>query len=203
MTTANEDDERSMELTALQAIFPELIVDGRSPFTASLDLRIAPSEPVSVIFKDVSDQSPTEAEDRHHPIHQLRYLPSIHIGITLPEGYPTKTPPVLRLSTTPKWIPRETIATLLNQCEKLWEDIGHDQVMYLFIDYLQDCAFEAFGLLNGREYLQLPSDLEIELLDHDKSANQAEFDRQVYDCGICLGKSLSNVSELRFVANRE
>jgi E3 ubiquitin-protein ligase RNF14 len=196
MTTTTEDEERAIELSALLAIFPELIIDERKPFTASLELRIAPSEPVPILFKDISDNSPTETRDRLHPIHRLSYLPNIHMGITLPKDYPAKRPPILGLSTTPKWLSQEKINMMLKQSEKLWEDIGHDQVLYMFIDHVQDSALDIFGLLDGKEYLQLSPDLEIELLDHDKSAKQTEFDRQVYDCGICLGKQLSDADEL-------
>lgn len=187
MATANEDDERTMELSALQAIFPELVIDEKQPFTATLELPVAPSEPIPIVFKDASDKSPIEA-DRHVQIHRLSYLPNIHIRISLPDGYPAEKPPILELSAIPIWLSRGKIDGLVRQCEGLWEDMGHDQVLYLFIDHLQDSALGAFGLLKGEEHLQLSPDLEIELLDHDKSAKQAEFDRQSYDCGICLGK---------------
>lgn len=187
MVSANEDDERTMELSALQAIFPELIIYEKQPFTATLELPVAPSEPIPIVFKDASDKSLIEG-DRPLQIHRLSYLPNIRIGITLPEGYPVEKPPVLELSATPEWLSRRKIDGLLTQCEEFWEDIGHDQVLYMFIDHIQDSALGAFGLLDGAEHLQLSPDLEIELLDHDKSAKQAEFDRQSYDCGICLGK---------------
>lgn len=187
MVTANEDDERTIELSALQAIFPELIIDEKQPFTATLELPVAPSEPAPIVFKNASDKSPIEV-DRKLQIHRLSYLPNIHIRITLPEGYPAENPPVLELSATPKWLSPEKIDGLLAQCEQFWEDMGRDQVLYLFIDHIQDSALGAFGLLGGKEYLQLSPDLEIELLDHDKSAKQAEFDRQSFDCGICLGE---------------
>lgn len=187
MPTANEDDERIIELSALQAIFPELIIDEKQPFKATLELPVAPSEPVPIVFKDASDKSPIEAE-RQLQTHRLSYLPNIHIGITLPEGYPAEKPPVLELSTRPEWLSRGKMDGLLAQCKEFWEDMGHDQVLYLFIDHIQDSALGAFGLLNGEEHLRLSPGLEIELLDHDKSAKQAEFDRQSYDCGVCLGK---------------
>lgn len=186
LAPANEDDERIMELSALQAIFPEIIIDEKQPFKANLELPVAPSEPVPIVFKDASDTSPKEADRLQ--AHRLSYLPNIHIRITLPEGYPAKKPPVLELSTTPEWLSSGKIAELVTQCEEFWEDMGHDQVLYMFIDHIQDSALGAFGVLGEDEYLQLSPDLEIELLDHDKSAKQAEFDRQSYDCGVCLGK---------------
>ncbi|OBT63297.1 hypothetical protein VE03_07937 [Pseudogymnoascus sp. 23342-1-I1] len=195
MATANEDDERTMELSALQAIFPELIIDEKQPFTATLELPVAPSEPVPIVFKDGSDgsdKSPIEA-DRQLQVHRLSYLPNIHIGITLPDGYPAEKPPVLELSATPPWLSRGKIDGLLTQCEEFWQDMGHDQVLYMFIDHIQDSALGAFGLLAGKEHLQLSSVLEIELLDHDKSAKQAEFDRQSYDCGICIEPKRGNI----------
>ncbi|KFY35831.1 hypothetical protein V494_05556 [Pseudogymnoascus sp. VKM F-4513 (FW-928)] len=191
MATADEDDERTMELSALQAIFPELIIDEKQQFTATLELPVAPLEPVPIVFTDASHKPPMEGDRLQ--VHQLRYLPNIRIRITLPEGYPAEKPPVLELSATPRWLPPLKIAELLKQCEELWEDMGHDQVLYTSIDHIQDSAQGAFGLLDGDEYLRISSDLEIELLDHDKSATQAEFERQSYDCGICLEPKRGNV----------
>ncbi|KFY07319.1 hypothetical protein V492_07244, partial [Pseudogymnoascus sp. VKM F-4246] len=191
MATADEDDERTMELSALQAIFPELTIDEKQQFTATLELPVAPLEPVPIVFTDATDKPPMEADRLQ--VHQLRYLPNIRIRITLPEGYPAEKPPVLELSATPRWLPPLKIAELLKQCEELWEDMGHDQVLYTSIDHIQDSAQGAFGLLDGDEYLRISSDLEIELLDHDKSATQAEFERQSYDCGICLEPKRGNV----------
>ncbi|KFY86765.1 hypothetical protein V500_07412 [Pseudogymnoascus sp. VKM F-4518 (FW-2643)] len=192
MATANEDDERIIELSALQAIFPELIIDEKQPFKATLELPVVPSEPVPIVFKDASDKSPIEAE-RQLQTHRLSYLPNIHIEITLPEGYPAENPPVLELSTSPEWLSRGKIDGLLAQCKEFWEDMGHDQVLYLFIDHIQDSALGAFGLLDGEEHLRLSPGLEIELLDHDKSAKQADFDRQSYDCGVCLEPKRGNI----------
>jgi E3 ubiquitin-protein ligase RNF14 len=199
LAPTNEDDERIMELAALQAIFPEIIIDEKQPFKATLELPVAPSEPVPIVFKDASDTSPIEPDRLQ--VHRLSYLPNIHIGITLPEGYPAEKPPALELSATPKWLSSGKIAELLKQCEEFWEDIGHDQVLYMFIDHIQDSTLDAFGFLGEKEYLQLSPDLEIELLDHDKSAKQAEFDRQSYDCGVCLGKRLGHICRVYRVTN--
>lgn len=201
MATTNEDDERTMELSALQAIFPELIIDEKHPFAATLELPVAPLEPVPIVFLD-TDKTPIEA-DRQLQIHRLSYLPNIHIGITLPDLYPAEKPPILELSATAKWLPQEKMEGLLKQCKEFWEDMGHDQVLYLFIDHIQESALGAFGLLDGREYLQLSPDLEIELLDHDKSAKQAEFDRKSYDCGVCLGEWSDDIGIARPDTNHD
>lgn len=202
MSDIDEDDERVIELSTLQATFPELVFDKKKPLkstlTATLELPVVPSRPVPIIFRDISDNLPTDAQDDQHPIHHLDYLPNIRIGITLPKGYPAEKPPIFGLSTVTKWLPRSKISILLKQGVQLWEDMGHDQVVYLFIDQIQDAAQNVFGLLEGREYLQLPSDFEIEFLDHDKSAKQAEFDRQGHDCGICLGKQLNETTCWQF-----
>jgi len=185
----SEDDERVVELSTLQYTFPELVLDEQSPLSATLELPVVPSNPVPVLFADASDLerlSGIDPEDPQHRIRHLEYLPNIRISITLPDGYPADTPPLLALSTASGWLPEEEISRLLAEGVQLWEDIGHDQVLYSFIDHVQDSAQKLFGLLEGQDILQLPPDLEIELLDHNSSAKQAAFDRRGHDCGICL-----------------
>ncbi|KFY59359.1 hypothetical protein V497_04362 [Pseudogymnoascus sp. VKM F-4516 (FW-969)] len=193
LAPTNEDDERIMELAALQAIFPEIIIDEKQLFKATLELPVAPSEPIPVVFKDAGASDTSAMEADRLQVHRLSYLPNIHIGITLPEGYPAEKPPILELSTTPKWLSSGKIDELVTQCEEFWGDMGHDQVLYMFIDHIQDSALDAFGVIGEEEYLRLAPELEIELLDHDKSAKQAEFDRQSYDCGVCLEPKRGNI----------
>lgn len=184
MADIDEDDERFIELSTLQYTFPELAISGGDDLVGELELAVVLSKPFPVIFVDTQDEPVVDA--RNAQVHHIEYLPNVRIKMTLPEGYPTNSPPVLKVSTVSNWLPQTELDQLATDGHRLWEECGHDQMLYSFIDNVQDAAREAFGLLKGQQCLQLPSDLEIPLLDHDQSAKQADFDRQGHDCGICL-----------------
>lgn len=189
-------DERETELSTLSAIFPELLIDIGDPFSASIDLAVVPSSQISVVFPESSDGAPFSANptEPQRPAaiqlesHVLSYLPSIHVHITLPSGYPAETPPVFELSTSPPWLPSEVIARLKSDGERLWNEFGHDQVVYAYIDHLQQSAETAFGVTDDNEHLQIPQDYKISILDYDIQAKKAAFEKETFDCGVCLGE---------------
>src|SRR3954452_2854158 len=44
------DDERTIELSSIAAIFPELILDPKSPYDATLSIAVSPSPPLKIRF---------------------------------------------------------------------------------------------------------------------------------------------------------
>ena len=70
----------------------------------------------------------------------------------------------------------------------MWEEAGRSLVVYQFIDSLQQAAENAFGFAEGGKVLEVSQDLKISLLDYDIKACQLAFDKETFDCGICLGK---------------
>jgi E3 ubiquitin-protein ligase RNF14 len=63
-------------------------------------------------------------------------------------------------------------------------------VVYGYIDFLQQEAENAFGFAEGRN-LEVPQDFKISLLDYDIKATQAAFEKETFDCGVCLGRRLA------------
>jgi len=63
-------------------------------------------------------------------------------------------------------------------------------VVYEYIDSLQQAAENAFGYVEGK-VLEIPQEFKIALLDYDINATQAAFDKETFDCGVCLGKMTS------------
>jgi E3 ubiquitin-protein ligase RNF14 len=206
------DDERAMELTAIEAIFPELQHDPKDPFTASIELPINPIESFSVLFPQLADGAPPtaiptppnsdgegnsegNAEDAPFTqeialdVHQLSHLPPLKLDIVLPSGYPASNPPRFALSTSPSWLPAHTIRELEEYGEQIWEDFGRDQVVYSYIDHLQQAAERGFDLVKSRNApFEIPQDLKIALLDFDIKAKKETFHKGTFDCGVCLGK---------------
>ncbi|KAK0101236.1 translation termination inhibitor protein itt1 [Cadophora gregata] len=194
------EDERQEELDCIAAIFPEILVDPNNPFSVSMEVPVHPTSPVKVLFPASSDglipTPPLSTHSGHEgktgPVptnavesQNLSYLPSLQLLITLPEEYPEKKAPVFELATTPAWLSRKHLDELQAKGEEMWEEAGRSSVVYGYIDFLQQEAENAFGFAAGRN-LEVPQDFKISLLDHDIKATQAAFEKETFDCGVCL-----------------
>jgi E3 ubiquitin-protein ligase RNF14 len=189
------EDERQTELSSISAIFPEILLNSDDPFAASLDLAVTPSVPLPVAFPESSGGAPLAVPSAAGQVarletHLLSHLPCLHLEIVLPKGYPAQLPPSFKLSTTPKWLSRAVLDRLESDGERLWEEFGHDQTVFAYIDHLQQASEDAFGVLNDKEYLEVPQDQKLSLLDFNNNAKRAAFEKETFDCGICLGKFL-------------
>ncbi|KAL6154095.1 hypothetical protein ACJQWK_01597 [Exserohilum turcicum] len=163
-------DERAEELTTLQSIYPELVVDDSNPYRATLDLLVAPSKPVPVTF-----------EPSQH-VERLAYLPPLRLDILLPDGYPAQAPPIVKPSTSPRWLPGNLEATLSNQAQSLWHEYGGGMILFAYISSLQEQAETAFGL----HELTLSSSMHQDLVDYARRMKKDLFDKETFDCEVCL-----------------
>lgn len=204
------DDERTTELATIAAIYPELQIAPDDPYSASLDLEVTPVKPLKIRFQEaLADPAPpqlptppssnkseipalkrTAADTNGRDavgagIHELEHLPRLQISVQLPATYPAEQPPLVELSVSPAWLGQEKMRELKRDCERLWQEIGRDQVIFMFIDHLQSGAENAFGLADG-EAVSVPADLRLELLDFDQKAKRRKFESGTFDCGICL-----------------
>ena len=202
------EDERQIELDCISAIFPEIVMGPNEPFTATIDLPVNPRNAVKVYFPTSADGAvqtpfptpPRSATSGHEDgqtaidpannveSHNLSYLPSLQLHINLPEGYPTTCPPKFELSTFPAWLSREELDELQANGDLLWEEADHSEIVFGYIDSLQQAAENAFGYGEGK-VLEVPQEYKISLLDYDIKATQAAFDKETFDCGVCLGKT--------------
>lgn len=188
------EDERQVELSSISAIFPEIVLDAQDAFKASIDLPVTPSIPLPVVFPESADGTLVATDRNVQPelrleTHLLSHLPPLHLQITLPEGYPATRAPIFHLSTTPQWVFDTVLEQLASDGQRLWEEFGHDQVVFAYIDHLQQAAENTFGILDGKETLEVSQDLKIALLDFDIQAKRAAFEKATFNCGVCLGKN--------------
>ncbi|KAF7194103.1 E3 ubiquitin-protein ligase itt1 [Pseudocercospora fuligena] len=190
------EDERTEEIDALTAIFPELSFDANDRFSATLDLPVAPAESLLVRFipsHDSNDCSGSYAlavksANAHveHDVH-LSYLPPLRLHVKLPSNYPADAPPEVELATDLDWLPKEKIEELRADAAKLWEEYGQCQILYTFIDHLQQAAERGFDLDQSSEGLLVLSDtLEPTLVEFGRRKKREIFEAGHYDCGICL-----------------
>lgn len=190
-----EEDIREVELTTIAAIYPELQIDDDDPYTFSIELPVSLANPVTVRFPAATEGAPpVDPIQGQVPAvaavesHALSYLPSLQVRISLPKDYPQDQPPKVTVSTSPPWLSGEILRKLEGDVESLWEEFGRDQVIFTYIDNLQQSAENIFGLVDDKGFLEVGPEHKIAILDHDIKAKQRAFDKETFDCGICLGK---------------
>lgn len=187
-------DEREEELSSITAIYPELVIQD-SRF-ASIELPVTPSTPILIRFVPQPAGSAKQENGNHakapataHVEHdvQLSHLPPLKLKIELPDGYPSDHPPVASLATNHDWLPHTKLRQLEQQAAQLWEEYGQCQILFTYIDALQQAAEQGFELDQSTEgCLTLPSTLEVFLVEYDNKTNLSNFNAGTYDCGICL-----------------
>ncbi|KAB8075442.1 RING finger protein [Aspergillus leporis] len=207
------EDERSVELSTVAAIYPEIKIDSSSPYKASLDLAVNPSPPLRICFQQHSETElptiltpPTSLDasevglgfatkavdggataDLDEDLHVLSHLPPVCLKIELPGGYPSQQSPIIKLSTDPTWLPSSIVSKLLDDGKRLWEECGRDLVVFTYIDHLQQLAETAFGIDNISDgEIRLPRELKIALLDFNNKAEREAFEQETFECGVCL-----------------
>lgn len=188
-----EEDVREVELSTIAAIYPELHVDENDSHTVSLELPVSLAKPLTVTFPAATEGAPPVDPARGQipaaavvESHALSNLPSLQVRLTLPEGYPQEKPPQVTISTSPPWISEQILRKLENDVETLWEGFGRDQVIFTYIDNLQQSTENVFGLVDDKGYLEVAPEHKIAILDHDIKAKQRAFEKETFDCGICL-----------------
>ncbi|OAQ77518.1 RING finger protein [Purpureocillium lilacinum] len=211
MATPDDDDARFMELETLEAIFPEIRRPSDVPgFVFELELPVRPAEPVTVLFPAAegaapdgkqpaassassaavpsSSTSPAPAGPAAEPVDSLlvSHLPPVSLRIVLPDGYPADKPPQVSISTTPQWLSRETLASLEGDGPRLWEEAGRDMVAYSYIDHVHRAAEDVFGAVTAEGTLAVPPEHKLAVLDYDIKAKRAAFEKETFECGICL-----------------
>ncbi|KAI1867956.1 uncharacterized protein JN550_006763 [Neoarthrinium moseri] len=200
----DEEDAREVELSTITAIYPEeLRVDEKNPYAFTIELPVSLGKPVAVKFPAASeaavpvtlqDSIPTGPSDGLLVDSQeLSNLPSLQIQISLPEGYPHSKPPCVRISTTPPWLPENVIIKLEGNAEKLWEDMGRDQVIFTYVDDVQQSVDDVFGLVGMDNTLEVGPEHKIAILDYDIEAKRKAFQKSTFDCGICLDPKKGSV----------
>lgn len=227
-TEDGAEDERTIELSAIQAIYPELTFDLSNPFSAHIEVPVEPQKPLPLQFANLPDGSPlndlsgavatldlhngdnsatpTVRQDTGIPstenqlldIHYLSYLPPLQLKLSLPDEYPANSPPSFEVRCS--WLPSAKTKELEEEGTHLWEELGREPVIFAYIDSLSRAADDAFGLLSGnRTTLEMSADLKVSLLDFDLKAKRTKFEQETFECGICLGMSILKIPERRFM----
>ena len=216
MADDNEEgeDERAIELASLAAIYPELVVNekGSDPFSATISIEVEPVVPLSIRFPSADGAPPVGLIPTPHSVEEgidqlevgdirndtltkenvsrLSHLPALNLRLSLPDGYPAEKPPVFYLESQYSWLPDQKLQELREAGHTIWEDLGRDQVVFSYIDHLREAAERGFDMAQADDQvLEVSPDLKVSLLDFDLKAKRAKFERETFECGICLGRS--------------
>ncbi|TGJ87910.1 hypothetical protein E0Z10_g808 [Xylaria hypoxylon] len=191
-----DEDPRDIELSTITAIYPELQLDENDPHRLSIELPVSLSKPLTVLFPAVTGVPPSLAPSQTAPLatavaavadsQALSNLPALQVDITLPDGYPQDKPPNVSISTSPPWLSNDILRKLETDVIRLWEDIGRDQVIFTYVDDLQRSSDDVFGLVDSKGTLEVAPDHKIALLDYDINAKRKAFEKETFECGICL-----------------
>ena len=207
------EDERTIELASLAAIYPELLKDasGSDPFSANISIQVEPLEPLSIRFPSADGAPPVAPPGLPRStiegisqleiggngvisrtgegVSQLSHLPPLNLRLSLPEGYPAEKPPVFHLTSQYSWLPEQKLDELREAGHTLWQELGRDQVVFSYIDHLREAAERGFDMVQAEDQvLEISPDLKVALLDFDLKAKRAKFERETFECGICLGR---------------
>ncbi|KAI0442651.1 RWD domain-containing protein [Xylaria telfairii] len=191
-----DEDARDIELSTITAIFPEIQFEENNPHRLSIELPVSLSKPLTVLFPAVAGTAPplvlpqataaVTAAAAEVDSQALSNLPALQVKIALPDGYPQESPPTVSISTVPPWLSNETLRKLETNIARLWEDVGRDQVIFTYIDDLQRASEDVFGLVDSKGTLEVAPDHKIALLDYDINAKRKAFEKETFECGICL-----------------
>lgn len=195
----DSDDPRHVELETLEAIYPEIRrPNEKDLFTFEIELPVEPAGPVTVTFPAASasalpalNAAGSSIDNVQPEVDSLEvsHLPALCLRISLPDGYPVDAPPRVVISTTPQWLAPETIERLQDDGPRLWDEIGRDMVAFTYIDHIQQAADHVFGAISPEGTLQVDPEHKLAVLDHDIKAKKAAFEKETFDCGVCLGRS--------------
>ncbi|KAF2710727.1 RWD-domain-containing protein [Pleomassaria siparia CBS 279.74] len=169
------EDGREEELDTLNSIYPELTRNLDNPLAAHIDLDVAPLKSIPVIFEP------------EQTVYKLSHLPSLHLELILPEGYPTERPPMVKLTTTPPWLPDTVLERLRKEAQEMWDEYGDMPMLFSYISQLQEAAETAFGLADSSDGpVKLASPLKTSMLDFNTRTKRETFEKETFDCGVCL-----------------
>ncbi|KAI3339908.1 RWD domain-containing protein [Ustulina deusta] len=189
-----DEDPRDVELSTITAIYPELQLDENDPHRLSIELPVSLSKPLTVLFPAVAGTATLATTVvAEGDSHALSNLPALQVNIALPDGYPQNNPPNVSISTSPPWLSNTILRRLETDVIELWEDIGRDHVIFAYIDNLQRSSEDVFGLVDSKGALEVTPDHKIALLDYDISAKRKAFEKETFECGICLDPKKGSV----------
>lgn len=98
----------------------------------------------------------TYKDNRHteEPLQKISisHLPPLTLHVTLPEDYPSTSPPIVTLHSS--WLGPQSLAELCKRLDQLWEENKGQEILFTWVGFLHD---ESLEFLNIQEHIDMSS----------------------------------------------
>ncbi|KAI5304443.1 translation termination inhibitor protein itt1 [Ascosphaera pollenicola] len=184
------DDDRALEVSSIEAIYPEIVREksDSASFRLYLEIPVSPSEPQRVVFRRISQDGNDDGGIIPGNDAVISHFPSLRLCIELPEGYPSSEPPLFDiLDIQPAWLPARRKAELIADGRRLWEECGRDMILFTYIDHLHQESDRLFSLTSKSDPLVFPLDIQAPLLDYNIKEKRRKFEQETFNSCITEG----------------
>ena len=181
-------DELHDELEVLVAIMEDDIKIHDDNISADINIVLKLDDPLKVGVSYLEAQMLVKAEDEI----MVRYLPPIILRVSLPEGYPEKSPPEFTIDNT--WMTDEGKKLISESLIKVRDDNIGQVILYDWITHIQD---NVLNLLKISDKLYVDSDEKLNLIEeYNNCMLRKEYDSAIHKCEICLTDLLGKQFEV-------
>ncbi|XP_015187398.1 PREDICTED: E3 ubiquitin-protein ligase RNF14-like [Polistes dominula] len=163
-----DTEKQKDEITALESIYNEEEFSYNNEdklYQCNFKIFITLPEGYYFTYKD--NRYPEESTEKV----QISHLPPLSLYVTLPEDYPSTSPPMFSLSSV--WLCYASLAKLCTKLDNLWEENKGQEILYLWVAFLQ---YETLQYLNIKESISMNTVYTSYKITLDKVQN---FDRSI------------------------
>ncbi|KDN43487.1 hypothetical protein RSAG8_06076, partial [Rhizoctonia solani AG-8 WAC10335] len=193
MTSSEFEQLQEEEISALAAVYPDILTQNSVPAGKEIKLDISieleGERKFDIISSIAVDTSSPGAGPSHSPqLHTpdsiptaLTHLPPLLITVVLPPTYPQTKPVIHNISARHAWLAPALVRKLAVRLDEMWTP--EEGVLWQWVEDVRTGAF-----LESTCHLPHPSPkiLLLHLVTHQASTKQAQFSAQTFKCGICL-----------------
>ncbi|GAB2209730.1 hypothetical protein Droror1_Dr00026953 [Drosera rotundifolia] len=147
------DQLQEDELLAMKSIYEENIYvlerwKGMRSFQIHIHVEISGELTVSAKFAAANNpKSQAAGIDDFLYSFKVQYLPPIVLTCLIPRTYPSHSPPQFTISI--QWLNSARISSLCSMLDSLWKDKEGQEIMYCWVEWLQECSLTYLGFIDG------------------------------------------------------
>lgn len=127
-----DSEKQKDEITALESIYnKEEFSYYNEDKLYQCNFKIFINFPVGYYFTYGDSRYPEQPAEKV----QISHLPPLSLYVTLPENYPSTSPPMFTLCTS--WLCQAPLAKLCKKLDSLWEENKGQEILFIWIGFLQ------------------------------------------------------------------